>query len=252
MIRLVTLMLLVAQTFLVSAQKMILAGKITYEKKFSVIKSIEAEREIDDDDNGWYDEMIKVMPKYKTDIFTLSFNTKQAIYKTIQEDENERLRWYKYITNVTHKTNFVTDSFIANRTIYDMNYLLVDSTPKPTWKITGEYREIAGFQCRRATAIVNDSVFIIAFFTEAIPVSGGPDIYSGLPGMVLGVVLPRFHTTIFATTVETAIPIDADFDFKPIRKAKKVTRNGLLADLSSNLERWGKYGERFVLKAMFN
>jgi GLPGLI family protein len=234
------------------AQQLLLNGKITYEKKFNIIKSIEQEMEEDgDDDNSWYKEMIKTMPKYKVDIFKLSFTRNQAIYTTVQEDENERLRWYKTITNLTQKTDFVTDSFMQNRTVYDESFLIKDSISKPVWRLTGEYRNIAGYNCRRATTILYDSVFVIAFFTESIPVSGGPDIFAGLPGMILGVVLPRFHTTIFATNVETVVPNEADFLFKPIRKAKVLSREGYRKDLSSNLERWGKYGQRFVLKALF-
>ncbi|TAE85706.1 MAG: GLPGLI family protein [Bacteroidetes bacterium] len=234
------------------AQQLLLNGKITYEKKFSIVKSIEQEMEEDgDDDDSWYKEMIKTMPKYKVDIFKLSFTRNQAIYTTFLEDENERLRWYKTITNLTQKTDFVTDSFMQNRTVYDESFLIKDSISKPVWKLTGEYRNIAGYNCRRATTILYDSVFVIAFFTEAIPVSGGPDIFAGLPGMILGVVLPRFHTTIFATSVETVVPNESDFLFKPIRKAKVLSREGYRKDLSSNLERWGKYGQRFVLKALF-
>lgn len=234
------------------AQQLLLNGKITYEKKFNIIKSIEQEmEENDDDDNTWYKEMIKTMPKYKVDIFKLSFNKSQAVYSTFQEDENERLRWYRTITNLTHKTDFVADSFMQNRTVYDESFLIKDSISKPVWKLTGEYRNIAGYNCRRATTILYDSVFVIAFFTEAIPVSGGPDIFAGLPGMILGVVLPRFHTTIFATAVETVAPTDIDFAFKPLRKAKVLSREGYRKDLGSNLERWGKYGQRFVLKALF-
>jgi GLPGLI family protein len=234
-------------------QQMLLSGQITYEKKFSVVKSIQAEMEEndDDDDNTWYKEMIKTLPKYKVDIFKLSFTPQKAIYTTFLEDENERLRWYKTITNVTHKTDFLTDSFIANRTIYDENYLIKDSISKPVWKLTDEYRNIAGYNCRRATTILYDSVYVIAFFTEAIPVSGGPDLFASLPGMILGIVLPRLHTTIFATAVSGTAPQETDFAFKPIRKAKQLTREGYRNDLSSNLERWGKYGERFVLKALF-
>ncbi len=55
-----------------------------------------------------------------------------------------------------------------------------DSTRKITWKITDEMREIAGFSCRRANAIMLDSIYVVAFYTDQIPVSGGPESFSGL------------------------------------------------------------------------
>lgn len=232
------------------AQQIMLNGKITYERKYSLLKDLE-EQNKDEEDNVWFEQMKKNLPKYKIDLFELTFSKKQAVYNTLQEDENPMLRWYKTITEVSQKTVFDSDSTWANRTVYDKTYLIADSISKPIWKLTGEYREIAGHTCRRATTILYDSVYVIAFYTDAIPVSGGPEFFSGLPGMVLGVVIPRMHTTIFATKVNTAVLTEADFVFKSKKKAVKVNREGYRNDLSSNTEQWGKYGNRFVLKALF-
>lgn len=231
------------------AQQPLLSGKITYERKLSVIRSMDEENK--GDDNIWYTEMRKKLPKYKTDIYRLSFNTRQSLYTTVQEDEHPMLRWHKTVSDLVQRTDFVKDSTWANRTVFDKKYLVTDSIMKPVWKFSGEYREIAGYNCRKATTIVYDSVYIIAFFTEAIPVSGGPDMYAGLPGMILGVVIPRLHTTLFATRVEITLPAEADFVFQPVRKAMRVNREGYRLDLYSDTERWGNYGSRFVLKALF-
>jgi GLPGLI family protein len=232
------------------AQQILLNGKITYERKYSIIKDLE-EQNADDEENVWFEQMKKNLPKYKIDFFELTFSKKLLIYNTLQEDENPMLRWYKTITDVSQKTIFESDSSWANRTVYDKTYLVADSISKPIWKLTGEYREIAGFTCRKATAIVYDSVYVIAFYTDAIPLSGGPDLFAGLPGMILGVAMPRMHTTIFATKINTATLTEDDFVFKTPKKALKVNREGYRTDLSTNTERWGKYGNRFVLKAMF-
>ena len=232
------------------AQQIMLNGKITFERKFSVLKDFE-EQYKDEQQNSWYESRRKMLPKYKTDVFELTFSKKQAIYKTVLEDENPVLRWDKTITELTQKTMFDKDSTWANRTVYDKQYIVADSISKPTWKFIDEYREIAGYSCRKATTIIYDSVYIIAFYTDAIPLSGGPDLYAGLPGMILGVVIPRLNTTIFATKVANATVTELDFDFKIKRKSKLVNREGYRLDLFSNTERWGSYGERFVLKALF-
>ena len=232
------------------AQQIMLNGKITFEKKFGVLKDYD-EQYKDDEDNSWYEEYRKKLPKYKTDIFELTFSKKQTIYKTILEDENPVLRWNKTITELTQKTIFDKDSTWAKRTVYDKEYIVADSISKPVWKFIDEYREIAGYSCRKATTILYDSVYIIAFFTDAIPLSGGPDLYAGLPGMILGVVIPRLNTTIFATKVSNAIITEQDFEFKIKRKSLIVNREGYRLDLFSNTERWGSYGEKFVLKALF-
>lgn len=232
------------------AQQLMLNGRITFERKLNVIKQLDDERD-DDDDNEWYSEMRKKLPKYKTDVFQLNFSTRQTLYTTVQEDEHPMLRWHKTVTELTQKTTFSEDSTWANRTVFDKTYVVADSIMKPKWKLTGEYREIAGYNCRRATTILYDSVYIIAFYTDAIPLSGGPDMFAGLPGMILGIVIPRLNTTIFATRVETAALTEADFAYKPPRKASRLNRAGYRNDLYTNTERWGSYANRFLLKALF-
>ena len=47
-----------------------------------------------------------------------------------------------------------------------------------------------------------DSVYVIAFYTDQITTTGGPESFNGLPGMILGVAIPRINTTWFATKLE--------------------------------------------------
>lgn len=233
------------------AQQPILNGKITYEKVLNVHKVLKERLEDYPEQEAWINESLRSLPKYKTDIFQLTFSPKQTLFSTIQEDENPRLQWYKTITNLSQKTVFTSDSTWANRTVYDKTYLVSDSIMKPVWKLTGEYREIAGYNCRRATTILYDSVYVIAFFTEFIPVPGGPDLFAGLPGMILGVVIPRMNITIFATKVETFATSESDFVFKTPKKPIRVNRDLYYKDLLLNTEQWGKYGTKFAFKALF-
>lgn len=227
-------------------------GKITFQRSFNLHKDFKEGDDDDDEDEGWRAEFLKVLPKYKNDIYSMTFSKQRTLYKIETEDEGLNMDWFKLVTNYSQFTYINTDSTIASRTVYDKNYLIIDSVAKPVWKVTGEYREIAGYMCRRATTIVYDSLFVIAFFTEAIPVSGGPDVFAGLPGMILGVVIPRLNTTIFATKVESAVITDQDFLFKPVKKPKVVNRTTYKEDLEKSTVDWGaKYGARFVLKALF-
>jgi len=84
--------------------------------------------------------------------------------------------------------------------------LIQDSLLRVKWKITNEYRNIAGYDCRRANGIVLDSVYVVAFYTDLIPVSAGPGTLHGLPGMILGLVVPEQHFNIYATKVDFAQP----------------------------------------------
>jgi hypothetical protein len=72
----------------------------------------------------------------------------------------------------------------------DEKYLISDSLNNITWRFTDEYREIAGFECRRVNGSTPDSLYLVAFYTDHIPVSAGPALSSGLPGIRMTLHLP--------------------------------------------------------------
>jgi len=87
-----------------------------------------------------------------------------------------------------------------------------------------------------------DSIYVVAFYTIAIPVSGGPESFSGLPGMILGVALPHENITWFATKVNDK-PVPS---LKVPAKGKVVTNKELRATLSSVVKNWGKEGVTYL------
>jgi GLPGLI family protein len=127
---------------------------------------------------------------------------------------------------------------------------LEDSIPEYQWKYLSEFREIAGFNCRKAATILFDSIYIIAFYTEAIPISGGPESFTGLPGMVLGVVIPRLHVTWFATKVEPQLVPSIVFEI-PKMKQKPIKLQTFNEELYKGLKDWGDYGQKVIWKANF-
>lgn len=84
----------------------------------------------------------------------------------------------------------------------DDKYILKDSLANITWRFTDEYRNIAGFECRRVNGATADSLYLVAFYTDEIPVSGGPALSHGLPGMILGLAIPEMHIQYWATKVD--------------------------------------------------
>lgn len=93
----------------------------------------------------------------------------------------------------------------------DQKYTITDSSNNITWRFTDEYRDIAGFECRRVNGATPDSLYIVAFYTDQIPVSAGPALTSGLPGMILGLAIPEMHIQYWATKVDytnDTIPMD--------------------------------------------
>jgi GLPGLI family protein len=75
-------------------------------------------------------------------------------------------------------------------------------------------------------------------------VSGGPEMFSGLPGMILEVAIPRLYTTWVATKVEVYSPKAEDL--KTPDKGKKVTQKEMYESLLSSIGKWGKWAARSV------
>ncbi|MBC7384314.1 MAG: GLPGLI family protein [Bacteroidia bacterium] len=232
-------MLLLVQT--ASAQQLVLSGKITFERKENLHKQFTEQ-------NSWTEQMMMRMPKYRIDQFQLSFNTHKTLYKITLEDESPMASWWRVAAYNTVSNNIDTRQYTAEKTIYERNYLIEDSMPQYQWKLLGEYREVAGYNCRKAATIIMDSLYIIAFYTDEIPVSAGPESFNGLPGMVLGIVVPRLNLTYFATKIETQ-PV-AGTDLLPkASKNKKTNFLSYKAELNKAVKDWGEYAGKVLWKA---
>lgn len=99
-----------------------------------------------------------------------------------------------------------------------------DSLKFIRWQIGDETRNIAGFKCRKAIGVMMDSVYVVAFYCPEILPQGGPEYFNGLPGMILGLAIPRLHTTWFATKVQiTGIDEKKIVPPVPAKKEKVLT-----------------------------
>ena len=105
--------------------------------------------------------------------------------------------------------------------MYGSNLNVEDSMPVIEWRLTNENRIIAGYNCRKAVGKIMDSVYVFAFYTNEINISGGPCSINGLPGMILGVTIPRMYASWIATKV-TLNNVDLT-GIKPITSKKYYT-----------------------------
>jgi GLPGLI family protein len=70
--------------------------------------------------------------------------------------------------------------------IVGTNFVVEDSIPNIQWKLTNEHREIAGYNCRKAVGKIYDDVYVFAFYTDDIIISGGPCSINKLTGHDFG------------------------------------------------------------------
>ncbi|MGN6416945.1 MAG: GLPGLI family protein [Pseudobacter sp.] len=104
-------------------------------------------------------------------------------------------------TNVTVFTD-LQERKSTFKTGFGESFVFEDSLKFIRWQIGDETRSIAGFKCRKAIGVMMDSVYVVAFYCPEILPQGGPEYFNGLPGMILGLAIPRLHTTWFATKIQ--------------------------------------------------
>jgi GLPGLI family protein len=213
-------------------------GRIEFEKKVNLYAQVD-----DEDDDTWKDLMKKMMPQFKVTYFDLEFNGNKTLFKPGRENTDNNRIWQQPAEDNTVFTNLTDSMSIAQKNVFEQTFLLHDSTRKIRWKITDETRNIAGFNCRRANALVMDSIYVVAYYTDQIITTGGPESFNGLPGMILGLALPHEHITWFATKVYTENITDAQL-VAPT-KGKKTTSSALLTTLQDLMKDWGKWGKRY-------
>lgn len=220
------------------------AGTIDFEKKVNAYAVIQ--KSITKDNEVFYGPMLeeykKKHPQFKTYKSTLSFAANKTLYKPeADEDESGGFGMSSQGQPNTVFTDLLARNSICQKSVFEQVFLVKDSTRKINWKLTSETREIAGHNCRRANAIILDSIYVVAFYSDEIPFSGGPESFTGLPGMILGVALPHENVTWFATKV-TDVTIPENTIKAPV-KGKPVNNKQLRTTLEAALKDWGDYAK---------
>ena len=142
-------------------------------------------------------------------------------------------------------TDFQKNSSISQKPIYEETFLVQDSLLKIKWKITADTRNIAGFQCRKAVGILFDTVAVFAFYSDELMIPGGPEGIHGLPGMILGMGIPRLHATWFATKVQVVnVPTG---QIHPAMKGKKTNRKEMSQCIIQSDEGLGCMGQKNII-----
>lgn len=230
---------------LFAQEQFIVKGKIEFEKTVNIHKQLDAE-----ENEAYRNMMKKMVPPVKKAYFDLSFNGNKTIYMPGREvvAMQKSPEWFDGPGNDNIVfTDIDQHRSVSQKTVYDNVFNVQDSVRKIDWKITPDTRTIAGIECRKAIAVIMDTVFVVAFYAEQIVTSGGPESFSGLPGMILGLAVPRLFTTWFATKLELT-DVKETLLTAP-KKGKKTTNAGLKEQLKPSMKDWGKEGAKNMLQA---
>ncbi len=224
--------------------QIVTSGTITFEKRVNL--HTVAKQEIGTNPSPlsqqMYEAYKKSAPQFATMQSTLIFNNNKSLFTPIEPTTPIP----NFSGNPINKqfntvyTDMTTSSNIAQKEIYGDLFLVKDSIRKMTWRLTDETQDVAGYTCRRANGLILDSVYVVAFYTDKIWMSGGPESFAGLPGMILKVAIPHENVSWTATkvTVENIPPAK----IVPPKKGSVVNNKQLIDKLKVAMKNWGSVG----------
>lgn len=192
--RLLLVLILVAGiSFKAKSQSMV----VTY------TESRKADRKLPDNPDPVLQEAIK-NAQFKTKELTYSGGT--SIYKEkakeveespehvvifrIGDDEGSNV--YK---DLKHQRMIKESPFLGH------TFLIKEPLTPISWKLGTEQKTIGSYNCRKASATI-DTIPVVAWYCPDLPVNDGPDMYWGLPGLILELNAGNGKTVFTATHVK--------------------------------------------------
>lgn len=237
------------KTKLVLALILICASSNMFSQDLQGIAVYKSKRTIDIriDSTHANDEMRKEMMAHLAEQmqknYTLKFNQKESVYT-----ENEKLetpgaerggmRVIIMGSNSILYKNTAEKTFIRQQDLMGKMFLVKDSLEKPEWKLENETKMIGKYTCYKATwtreiterefrsnedkvkEVKQDKVTTVWYAPE-IPVNSGPDIYWGLPGLILEVQEEKFSLLCSEITLNPS----EKFEVEVPKKGKMVTQS---------------------------
>ena len=134
---------------------------------------------------------------------------------------------------------FVTRDFANNRErdfmkVLGKDIIVDDTIAKPHWKILNDLKEVAGHLCMNASWY--DSLkqqHIIAWFAMDMPMPGGPERLTGLPGLILEANVNDGAMLISADKIDFRPVLEQELALPKTGKAKTVSEADYTAKLAA-------------------
>lgn len=225
-----------------SQQVFVSQGKVEYERKTNSHRLF-----FSGEEGSWVDQFKKLVPQFKLSYFDLLFTPDKSLYKPGKEVDEQKTGFFESpaAENIVYK-DLKEQTLVSQKQIFESQFLVSDSMQKLQWKILPETRTIAGYDCHKAVSKICDSVVVVAFYTDEIIPSTGPESFGGLPGLILELAIPRLYTTWTATKIENLSPAEERKMIAPV-KGKKASEKELMEKIKDGIKDWGdKYYHRAV------
>ncbi len=168
----------------------------------------------------------------KPSYYTLISTPEESDFRIVEKVENDQPTDGGMVIKVqgnngiTYK-NLNEKTIIRSATTFNQDFLILDSIKSYDWKITRESKEILGYEVRKAEAVVDSTTNIVAWYAPKLTYKNGPDIYGGLPGLIMEIEInsdspERGKRKITYKAISLNVATDKKGIERP-KKGKKVT-----------------------------
>jgi GLPGLI family protein len=255
-------------------------GKLIFERKINMHRMITDP------------EMRRNIPEFRSEKFELIFNEQATMFKTLPNEDapdpfansgggggTRGMNFMFRMPETNTYTDIASQMQYEARSIFENDYLIIDTLKPNSWKLSDETKTIANYVCKKATTSVAPMAFtmrfgggggggdrrgggggrnaddttkqadrkpkeiqLVVWYTEAIPLSIGPDTYSGLPGAILEVDSDNGSNVISAINY---IPKFSAKELKQPTKGKKLNRAQFQTEMQTimkDMQRGGGFG----------
>ena len=265
-IKLVLGLLIVLTSLNTSATAQMKEGKISYERKINMHRNLPDP------------QMKSMIPEFRTDKFELIFNESVSLFRSVVDEEapdpfanaggggGGGMRFNFRMPSANTYTDLAKQMQYEGREFFEKEFLIIDSLKQYKWKLSEETKTIAKQLCKKATTMVTapqmrmrvsiggpsnntdttantprapKETELVVWYAENIPVSFGPDNYSGLPGVIMEIDQDN------GATVTTAVEVSAKYPKKELvapTKGDKMNRAQFqesMQQLMKDLQRGG-------------
>lgn len=124
------------------------------------------------------------------------FRTKTQTQRTVNENIEER---NKGVIPFVSKS-FSEKKITYNQTSINKIYTVSEAMPLQRWQMGHETKKVGNYLYKKATAQFRGRTYT-AWYTEELPVMGGPWKFDGLPGMIMEVASNDGYLSIKARTI---------------------------------------------------
>ncbi len=247
LITLITILLAGSSMFAQQKANFITNGTIEYQKRVNTYAVIPYQIRKDADPRmlaqvqQTLENYKKTLPQFATFKSSLSFSNNKMLLVPIKP----AAPFQSFQLNpLTAESNTIYSDLTAGTIAMEKDamgeqFLVKDNLRQAKWRITEETRDILGYTCRRANGLVSDSIYVVAFYTDDIRVSGGPELFSGLPGMILQLNIPHENVSWTATKITVGPP---EKPITPPQKGKAIDTKQLISTIQKGMAAYKAQG----------